>query len=336
MPLAPSITRATALVRPSLLLASPDSASAQALARLLALGCYGVSVVQLDELSPAHIDAEHPDAMLLLQIGRDGLVHCAELLAHASARGLPVLLVDDEMASDPACWRGAGAADCVPLGCSSRELEARIEHVLRPRRLQQATLDAGIDALLQMMATHHLPTALHMRRVASLALELGRRLGLSEPSLRGLERAALLHDIGKVAVSPEVLQKRGHLSAAEQQRLRQHPLIGEQIVAMLPNSKAIAWVVRFHHEAWAGTGYPDGLRGEEIPLGARIVAVADGFDALSSPRPYQTVLSIPATLELMQNDAGRQWDPAVVAALVELMAEQLAPLERSVGYGQAA
>lgn len=336
MPLVPPVTRTTALARPLLLLVSSDLASAQALARLLVLSSYSVFVMPLDELTPAHIDAEHPDALLLLQIGRDGLVFCAELLAHASACGLPVLLVDDELAADPACWREANITDCVTIGCPARELEARIEHVLLPRRIQQASLDAGINALLQMMANYHLPTALHMRRVADLALELGRRLELREPSLRGIERAALLHDIGKIAVPLELLQKRARLSTAEQQRLRQHPLVGEQIVATLPNSKAIAWVVRFHHEAWAGTGYPDRLRGEEIPLGARIVAVADGFDALSNPRPHQSVLSIPATLEFMQNDACRHWDPAVVAGLVEMMAVQLSPLEHSVGYEQAA
>jgi len=319
-----------------MLIAHSDPDGAVAVTRLLTLGGYATTCIALTALSAAAIAQQQPDALLLLRPGALALMLCQGLRAAPEAVDLPILLVDDELVSEGAAWRAMGADDCVSSMVSSYELEHRLALLLRARECQQAAIEAGVAALLQMLATHDPATAEHARRVAALALQLGAQLGLDARSLQGMRRAALLHDIGKVAVSRATLHKPGPLNQPEQARVRQHPLIGEQIVRLLPCSTALAWVVRYHHERWDGLGYPDGLRGEDTPLCARIIAVADAFDALTTPRSYHAVLSVAEALTTLQHGAGVQWDPAVVAGLCELLATAAPLREHTVGYQQAA
>lgn len=153
----------------------------------------------------------------------------------------------------------------------------------------------------------------HSRQVAIHATVIARRLGLPPTQVVRVRRAALLHDIGKTLVPKEILGKAGPLSADELAIVRQHPETGARLVERLGDPELTA-IVRHHHEQLDGSGYPLGLKGEEIPLGARVVAVADTFDAVTSERPYRAAKSPPEALELLAAVAGTQLDPDAVRA----------------------
>jgi putative nucleotidyltransferase with HDIG domain len=158
----------------------------------------------------------------------------------------------------------------------------------------------------------------HSERVGAWSRRLAETLGLTPKDLEQVAQAGLLHDIGKIGVPEAVLGKRGPLEPGEWALMRRHPVVGAQIVAPFDFLAAGAIVIRHHHERWDGTGYPDGLAGETIPLGSRIVAVADVYDALTSTRPYRAALPHEAALEHLVGQAGGTLDEQVVAAFIEL------------------
>jgi putative nucleotidyltransferase with HDIG domain len=159
----------------------------------------------------------------------------------------------------------------------------------------------------------------HSQRVGAWGRRLAESLGLPPDQVDGVSQAGLLHDIGKIGVPEAVLRKCGPLDPDEWELLRNHAVIGAQIVAPFEFFPAGALTIRHHHERWDGSGYPDGLRGRAIPLGARIVAAADVFDALTSERSYRSALPRDAALAHLSAAAGRTLDPDVVDALLGLV-----------------
>ena len=170
----------------------------------------------------------------------------------------------------------------------------------------------------------------HSERVGAWARRLGTVLGLPADEIDTLTQAGFLHDIGKIGVPEAVLRKRGALDPDEWALMRQHPVVGAQIVAPFEFFAAGALTIRHHHERCDGDGYPDGLVGEAIPLGARVVAVVDVFDALTSDRPYRAALPREAALEHLRGQAGRTLDARIVTAFLEL-ARELLLAEPNVG-----
>jgi putative nucleotidyltransferase with HDIG domain len=160
----------------------------------------------------------------------------------------------------------------------------------------------------------------HSQAVARLAVELARRLGVEGEELEHIHLAALLHDIGKVAMPEHILNKAGRLTDVEQALVERHSVIGYELVRGLALSPVDAYVLH-HHERWDGGGYPHGLAGAEIPFGSRVILVADAFDALTSNRSYRAGISIEAAMQELQAESGRQFDPLVVAALHDLLAQ---------------
>jgi two-component system cell cycle response regulator len=158
--------------------------------------------------------------------------------------------------------------------------------------------------------------ALHARSVASLAVRVCRRLGLDDAETRLVEDAALLHDVGKLAIPHTILDKPGPLDDHEWSVVRRHPLLGEAVLAAVAPDPEVQELVRHHHERWDGVGYPDGLAGEQIPLGARIIAACDAYDAMTTARSYCAARSMTAALAEIVREAGRQFDPDVALALV--------------------
>ncbi|HLJ12465.1 MAG TPA: HD-GYP domain-containing protein [Planctomycetaceae bacterium] len=154
----------------------------------------------------------------------------------------------------------------------------------------------------------------HSERVALISRRLGMQLGLAKDDLRNIYLSGLLHDIGKIGVDDQILRKVGPLTHEEFDQIKKHPVIGYNILAGLKNLHAVLPGVRNHHEAYSGRGYPDGLKGEAIPLMARIIAVADSFDAMTSDRPYRKGLALERLEEILREGAGIQWDPKVVEA----------------------
>lgn len=193
-------------------------------------------------------------------------------------------------------------------------------HVEEMADLHLATIEAlalAIDAKDQTAQSH-------IRRVQVYATGIARGLGMSDTEIQGVKTAALLHDIGKLAVPEHILSKPGPLTQEEFQKIRVHPQVGAEIISAVPFPYPVAPLILSHHERWDGKGYPQGLKGEEIPLGARILSVVDYFDALTSDRPYHKAMTHEAALALLQQEAGRALDPTVVAMFLKMEAEMAA------------
>jgi putative two-component system response regulator len=168
----------------------------------------------------------------------------------------------------------------------------------------------------------------HLRRIAGFSEQTARALGLSPEQARVVRYAGVLHDIGKIGVSETVLRKPGPLDAEEQRELRRHSEYGAAIVSPLRFAADVAPIILAHHEHWDGKGYPYGLRGEQIPLGARIISVVDAYDAMTSDRPYRPSLGTPEAVRRLRAGIGTQWDPGVIGTFLELLAQdRLAPAD---------
>jgi HD-GYP domain-containing protein (c-di-GMP phosphodiesterase class II) len=154
----------------------------------------------------------------------------------------------------------------------------------------------------------------HSERVALIARRLGKEMGLPEDELRTIHLSGLLHDIGKIGVDDRILRKAGALTDEEFEQIKKHPTIGYNILSGLKNLRPVLPGVRNHHENYDGSGYPDGLAGEEIPLLARVLAVADGYDAMGSDRPYRKGLPVERIDAVFHRGNGEQWDPVVLDA----------------------
>jgi putative nucleotidyltransferase with HDIG domain len=180
----------------------------------------------------------------------------------------------------------------------------------------------ALQALARAVDAKSAWTAGHSERVAELALKMGKSLNLNSNSIENLQRAAFLHDIGKIGVPLAVLDKPSKLSDEEFHLIKRHPGLGAKIIQPINAFRKITPMIAQHHERFDGKGYPVGLAGEEIHQGARILAVADVYDALSSDRPYRKGMVIEAALELIQKEAGGQFDPVMVKALLKVIAEE--------------
>ena len=159
----------------------------------------------------------------------------------------------------------------------------------------------------------------HVRRVQAYAVGLARALGMTdEPTLKAIEAAALLHDTGKLAVPEHILNKPGKLTASEFEQMKLHVDVGADILSLVDFPYPVVPIVRCHHENWDGTGYPRGVAGEDIPIGARILSVVDCFDALTSDRPYRRRMTDEAALDILRERSGRMYDPRVVDTFIKV------------------
>ena len=194
-------------------------------------------------------------------------------------------------------------------------IEDEQRHVRQVSDLHLATIEAlalAIDAKDQTAQSH-------IRRVQVFAAGLARAMGMSANEIQGVKTAALLHDIGKLAVPEHILSKPGPLTQEEFQKIRIHPQVGAEIIAAVPFPYPVAPLILSHHERWDGKGYPAGMKGAEIPQGARILAVVDYFDALTSERPYHKAMSGEAAVGLLRQEAGKALDPELVERFVEIL-----------------
>ncbi len=185
---------------------------------------------------------------------------------------------------------------------------------------------ATIEALARAIDAKDQTTQMHIRRVQVYATGLARELRLSEPEIQGIKTAALLHDIGKLAVPEHILSKPGPLTQEEFQKIRIHPQVGAEIIAAVPFPYPVAPLILSHHERWDGKGYPQGLSGNDIPLGARILTIVDYYDAVTTERPYHKALSNESAIGLLKHEAGRALDPKLVPMFVELLPKMIAEL----------
>jgi HD-GYP domain-containing protein (c-di-GMP phosphodiesterase class II) len=187
----------------------------------------------------------------------------------------------------------------------------------------RADTHRALASLVEIVELRDPYTAGHSRRVAATARAIAERLGLTAEEADLIESAGRVHDLGKVAIDPHVLLKAGKLDDDEWAQMKLHPVYGADVVAQFAAYQGGTALVRHHHEGWDGKGYPDGLAGEAIPLGARILAVADTFDALTSDRPYRDGMDLGKATSILREGAGSQWDARVVEALLAILDETL-------------
>jgi putative two-component system response regulator len=278
----------------------------------------------------ALIERSEPDLVLLdvMMPGVDGFEVCRTIKANPRHRLLPVCLVTAlNQSNDRLQGLDAGADDFIVKPVDRVELVARVRSLLRLKLVYDRLDDAQhvILSLARAVEAKDSSTESHTERVARAARSLGAAVGITGEMLENLYLGGVIHDIGKIGIPDALLLKPGPLEPDEVQLMRTHVLIGEEIVRPLRSASGLIPIVRHHHERWDGDGYPDGLRGEHIPLPARIVAICDAYDSMVSDRPYRRALSPARAAEVLREGAGSQWD----AHLVTLYLSQVAQMEHA-------
>jgi putative two-component system response regulator len=227
---------------------------------------------------------------------------------------------------------GADAFLSKPINLS--ELLARVRSLLSLKvftdELERA--ESVLFALACSIEAKDPYTEGHCRRLSDCSAELGERVGLPEQQIVALRRAGIVHDIGKVAVPDNLLLKKGSLTQEEWKIMREHPVVGERICTPLKSFRLVLPIIRHHHEKLDGSGYPDGLKGEQIPLMARVLQIVDVYDALTTQRPYKRALSASESLETMANEVSQGWwDPHIFAEFQQMRVLALRRLGHFLG-----
>lgn len=271
--------------------------------------------------------AEHKPDLILLDVmmpGKTGFEVCAQLKQNPELCAIPVIFVTalkEEL--DETKGFELGAVDYITKPISPAVVRARVKthlSLVQAEELKQTRLQV-IQRLGRAAEYKDNETGLHVLRMSHYAHVLALAYGLDAQQAENLLHAAPMHDIGKIGIPDHILLKPGKLTTEEFAEMKRHPLIGAEIIghcdsALLQVAKQVAL---YHHEKWDGTGYPYGLKAEQIPLEARIVAVADVFDALTSPRPYKPAWSLEQTMDYMQQQKGLHFEPV----LIELLEQKL-------------
>jgi len=294
-----------------------------------------------------HAASVQPPELVLLDVsmpGMSGFEVCERLKSQAQTRDVPVIFVS-AMSETVEKVRGfeLGAVDYVTKPYHREELLARVHTHLELNRLRHRLEDmveertqalkkseaklrtSLLDSISAIAATVEMRdpyTAGHQRRVAQIATAMAGLLGLSDQQIEGLYLACVVHDVGKIKIPAEILSKPGNLTQLEFALIKQHPRAGYEILKEVDFPWPIAQFVLQHHERVDGTGYPQGLKGDDILLEARIIAVADVIEAMASHRPYRAGLRIEAALAEISSKRGTLYDPAVVDAAILLFREK--------------
>lgn len=210
------------------------------------------------------------------------------------------------------------------MGVQARALEAALTE-------SESAYDSTLRALSLALDVRDRETEGHAQRVARYMDLMARELRAPNVDVRTLRRGALLHDLGKIGIPDEILRKTGELDGSEWRVMKRHPAYGARILAGIPYLSGAAEIVRHHHEHFDGSGYPDGLAGEDIPLGARIFALADALDAMTSDRPYRRAMSLEDAVSEIERCSGKQFDPVMVNAFLRIPIDRLAAVRSDAG-----
>ncbi|MCX5716827.1 MAG: response regulator [Nitrospirae bacterium] len=271
------------------------------------------------------LEKSSPDLAILdvMMPGMNGYDLCKRLKEKSGARFFPVILVTSlsEM-EDKIAGIEAGADDFITKPFKSIELTTKARSLLKLKRLQEE-LDHSESVILTLAVALEAKdpyTKGHSVRVGNLSAEFAAFIGLPEKEQTIIKKAGIIHDIGKIGIGDYILHKGGVLTKEEIRFIEQHTIIGEKICRPLYSLSVILPAIRHHHERWDGEGFPDELKGEQIPVMARILSIADTFDAMVSERPYRSPISIEEAIKKMgQEKNSGQWDPALLEKFVEMM-----------------
>jgi putative two-component system response regulator len=293
------------------------------LARLLSAQGYRVVTAEDGQAGLQEVERAAPDVILSdIRMPRlDGFAFCRAVKTNPATRLIPVVLmtgtteIDDRLSAIE-----AGADDFLTKPVDQLELEARVRSLMQLKRFTD-DLDSAEDVLRSlalMIEARDKGTEGHCERLARYAVRLGERLGLPDDDLAALNRGGYFHDIGKIGIPDAILLKRGPLTPAERVEMQAHPEIGDRLCGNLRSLHKVRAIVRHHHERLDGSGYPDGLRGDEIPLLAQVIGIVDVYDALTTERPYQRALTPEEAFAELRDEVARGWRRAdLVEAFIE-------------------
>jgi putative two-component system response regulator len=315
--------------RPPRILVVDDNAEIMMLMREL-LATRGYDVVAVSDAAEAEVEVRrHPPDLILSDVimpGKSGYEFCREVKEDPATRLIPFVLItgltDRE---DRLQGIECGADDFLNKPIFAEELFARVKSLLKLKEFtdELETAESVLCTLGLSVESRDPYTEGHCERLARNASDLGRHLCLAEDSIIALRRGGYLHDLGKIAVPDEILKKGSNLSAEEWAIMKQHPLTGEKICRPLKSLRLVLPIIRNHHEHSNGTGYPDGLRREDIPLLARILQVVDVYDALRTARPYKPALGHEQASITMRDEAkAGLWDEELVIEFFAMLQKQ--------------
>jgi putative two-component system response regulator len=309
----------------TILVADDNWANLELLSGMLQVEGYEVFCV-VDGRQALETLRSRPIDLLLLDVmmpERDGFAVCREIKSHPDTRLVPVVLVTASKSNaDRIKGIECGADDFLSKPVDREELLARVRSLLRLKQFTDELENAEtvLFSLALSIEAKDPYTEGHCDRLSKYSVTLAERLNLAEELRVALRRAGTVHDIGKVAVPEHILLKPGPLTPDEWKVMKDHPLVGERICAPLKTFRHVLPVIRHHHEKLDGSGYPDGLKGEEIPLTARVLQTVDIYDALTTTRPYREALSAQKAFGVIREEVKRGWwDGALVDKMEELI-----------------
>lgn len=297
---------------PRILIVDDESASRIALEALLRREKFDVHSATDGPTALAECTSFRPDLILLdvLMPGMSGFEVCKQIKATPETRLTPVVLITGLSATeDRIKGINTGADDFLSKPIDFNELLARTRSLIRLKQYtdELENAESVLFSLALSIEARDPYTGGHCDRLSEMSARLGQRLGIPDDDVKALRRAGIVHDVGKVAVPDSVLLKPGPLSPEEIELMRKHPAVGERICQPLRTFKLVLPIIRHHHERGDGSGYPDHLRGAEIPLTARILQLADVYDALTTDRPYRKADKSDVALAIMNEEAARGW-----------------------------
>jgi putative two-component system response regulator len=311
---------------PTVLVADDEEASQRELRTLVERGGYRV-ITAGDGAAALRTLAAHECELVLCEAvlpDMDGFEVCRAIKQAPATHDIPVVLLmsgDDEVQRERAMQAGADDIAVKPVDRARLLTLVRVQLRIAGLNRQLNRLESVVVTLARAVEDRDHTSAGLSEKVAHWAMQLGNALDLPDDQLTLLYRAALLHDVGTVSVPVDVLSKQGRLDPGEFSQVKQHPIVGEEILAALPSAEQVLPAVRHHHERVDGAGYPDGLGGEDIPLFARIIAIADAYVAMSSDRPYRARRPRDEVIRTLRQGEGKQWDAALVERFLRLVEE---------------
>lgn len=307
------------------MVADDDEANRELLSEILSREGFGVVTASDGAAALEQFKRTNPDIVLLdvMMPLLSGFEVCRQLKGNRETCLTPIILTTSLSAKeDRVAGIQAGADDFLSRPIDKLELLARVRSLLRIKahtdELERAEL--VLFALARSIEAKDAYTQNHCDRLAQYAVDLGKRLGLLSEQIVALHRGGIVHDIGKVAVPDAILLKPGKLTEDEWKVMREHPVAGERICAPLKSFGLVLPIIRHHHERLDGSGYPDGLKGEQVPVTARVLQIVDVYDALTTTRPYRQALSTAEALEIMEAEIKMGWwDPNIFGEFARLM-----------------